>query len=76
VRLIESAQSGNSILQGFRIYYEVFGDPDALALLLLPTWQIVRSRHWKMQVPYLSRYFGVITYDSPGNGGVSAPMTH
>jgi pimeloyl-ACP methyl ester carboxylesterase/UDP:flavonoid glycosyltransferase YjiC (YdhE family) len=69
VRPIQPAHSGHLTLEGFGIYYEVFGDDSAPALLLLPTWQIVHSRHWKMQVPYLSHYFRVITYDSPGNGG-------
>src|SRR2546427_773494 len=69
MRPIQPAQSGHLTLEGFSIYYEVFGDPNAPALLPLPTWQIVHSRHWKMQVPYLSQHFRVITYDSPGNGG-------
>jgi pimeloyl-ACP methyl ester carboxylesterase len=47
--------------------YEVFGDGDP-TILLLPTWTIVHSRFWKMQVPFLSRHYRVITYDGPGNG--------
>ena len=38
---------------GVRIGYEVFGDGGP-TLLLLPTWTIVHSRFWKMQVPYLA----------------------
>lgn len=34
----------------------------------MPTWTIIHSRFWKFQVPYLSRFFRVITYDGPGNG--------
>lgn len=52
---------------GIRLGYEVFGQGDP-SILLLPTWTIVHSRFWKMQVPYLSRYYRVITYDGPGNG--------
>ena len=37
-------------------------------ILLLPTWTIIHSRFWKMQVPYLARHYRVITYDGPGNG--------
>jgi hypothetical protein len=50
-----------------RIHYEVHGtsQPD---FLLLPTWAIVDSRHWKMQVPFLARYHRVITFDPRGNG--------
>jgi pimeloyl-ACP methyl ester carboxylesterase len=52
---------------GVRLGYEVFGDGDP-TILLLPTWTIIHSRSWKMQVAYLSRRYRVITYDPPGNG--------
>lgn len=52
---------------GVRIGYEVFGSGEP-TVLLLPTWTIVHSRFWKLQVPYLSRRHRVITYDGPGNG--------
>ena len=52
---------------GVQLGYEVFGSGDR-TILLLPTWTIIHSRFWKMQVPYLSRHFRVITYDGPGNG--------
>lgn len=52
---------------GVRLGYEVFGHGDR-TVLLLPTWTIVHSRFWKMQVPYLARHFRVVTYDGPGNG--------
>ena len=51
---------------GLSIGYEVFGE--GVTLLLLPTWTIIHSRFWKLQVPYLARHFRVITYDGPGNG--------
>lgn len=52
---------------GVRLGYEVFGRGEP-TVLLMPTWTIVNSRFWKMQVPYLSRHQQVITYDGPGNG--------
>jgi len=52
---------------GVRLGYEVFGGGEP-TILLLPTWTIIHSRFWKMQVPYLSRHYRVITYDGPGNG--------
>lgn len=52
---------------GLQIGYEVFGTGDP-TILLMPTWTIIHSRFWKFQVPYLSRYYRVITYDGPGNG--------
>jgi pimeloyl-ACP methyl ester carboxylesterase len=52
---------------GHRIAYRVHsaGTP---TVVLMPTWPIVDSQHWKAQVPYLSRHFRVITYDPLGNG--------
>ncbi len=69
MRAIEPTQSGHLTLEGFQIYYETFGDPAAPPVLLLPTWHIVHSRSWKMQIAYLARSCFVITYDPPGNGG-------
>ena len=52
---------------GIPVGYEVFGSGDP-TVLLLPTWTIMHARFWKMQVPYLSRRYRVVTYDGPGNG--------
>src|SRR5205814_10083518 len=52
---------------GIRVHYEVFGSGEP-TVLLLPTWSIVHSRVWKMQVPYLSRHCRVVTFDGRGNG--------
>jgi pimeloyl-ACP methyl ester carboxylesterase/predicted glycosyltransferase len=52
---------------GVRVHYEVFGSGEP-AVLLLPTWSIVHSRAWKMQVPYLARHCRVLTFDGRGNG--------
>src|SRR2546430_14007223 len=52
---------------GMRVHYEVFGSGEP-TVLLLPTWSIVHSRAWKMQVPYLARHFRVVTFDGRGNG--------
>lgn len=52
---------------GVKIGYEVFGEGRP-TILLLPTWTIVHSRLWKMQVPYLADHFRVVTFDRPGNG--------
>lgn len=68
MRAIEPTAFGTLQLEGFTIAYETFGDPQQPAVLLLPCWQIVHSRIWKMQVPYFARSFHVITFDPPGNG--------
>ena len=52
---------------GARIFYEVY-DNDAPTILLMQTWQVVHSRHWKFMIPYLSRHYRVVTYDGVGNG--------
>jgi len=60
--------SGHIVLEGFEVGYEVSGNDSSPAVLLLPTWQIVHSRIYKMQVPYLARHFRVVSFDPPGNG--------
>ena len=59
---------------GVRVFYEVYGSGDP-TLLLLPKWSIVQSRVWKMQVPYLSRYCRVVTFDGRGNGRSDRPTS-
>ena len=59
--------SDHVVRDGVRLGYEVFGG-GAPTVLLMPTWTIIHSRFWKMQVPYLSRHYRVVTYDGPGNG--------
>jgi pimeloyl-ACP methyl ester carboxylesterase/predicted glycosyltransferase len=57
---------------GFKIFYEVYGDgPDTI--VLLPPWAIGHSRTWKGQIPYLSRHFRVVTFDPIGNGKSDRP---
>ena len=58
-----------------RIFYQVTGS-GTRDLLLLPQCQVVTySRMWKHQIPYLSRYFRVITMDPRGNGRSDRPAT-
>ncbi|HEX9376580.1 MAG TPA: alpha/beta fold hydrolase [Actinomycetota bacterium] len=57
---------------GVKVFYEVFGEGEP-TVLLLPTWSIVHSRQWKMQVPYLARHFRVVTFDGRGNGRSDRP---
>ncbi len=52
---------------GQRLFYEVYGEGEE-TIFLLPTWSIVHSRHWKMQIPYLARHFRVLVMDGLGNG--------
>src|SRR4051812_17595042 len=57
---------------GVRLRWEIYGTGEP-TVLLLPTWSIVHSRHWKMQIPYLARHCGVVTFDGRGNGRSDRP---
>ena len=57
---------------GVRVFYEVYGDGEP-TVFLLPTWSIIHSRHWKMQIPYFARHFRVLTFDGRGNGKADRP---
>ena len=58
---------------GVRVFYEVYGEGEPV-VLLLPTWEIVHSRAWKFQIPYLARYGTVVTFDPRGNGRSDRPL--
>ena len=57
---------------GVRIFYEVYGTGEP-TVLLLPTWSVIHSRHWKSQIPYLARHARVVTFDGRGNGRTDRP---
>jgi pimeloyl-ACP methyl ester carboxylesterase/predicted glycosyltransferase len=63
--------------EGVRTFYEVFGKEHTTGptVLLMPTWSIIHSRFWKMQIPYLSRHYRVLTFDGRGNGRSDRPLT-
>ena len=64
--------SGYIKRDGVRLYYEVYGSGEP-TMFLLPTWSIIHSRHWKMQIPYLARHCRVLTFDGRGNGRSDRP---
>ncbi len=57
---------------GVRVFYEVYGSGEP-TVVLLPTWSIIHSRLWKLQIPDLARRFRVITFDPRGNGRSDRP---
>jgi pimeloyl-ACP methyl ester carboxylesterase/predicted glycosyltransferase len=59
---------------GVRVFYEVYGSGEP-TVLLLPTWSIIHSRHWKAQIPYLARHARLVTFDGRGNGRSDRPAT-
>jgi pimeloyl-ACP methyl ester carboxylesterase len=60
--------------EGVCLFWERYGTGER-TIFLLPTWSIVHSRHWKAQIPYLSRHFRVLTFDGRGNGRSDRPGT-
>lgn len=65
-------RTGMARRDGVELSWAAYGSGDP-AILLLPTWSIVDSRFWKLQIPYLARHFRVVTFDGRGNGGSSRP---
>jgi pimeloyl-ACP methyl ester carboxylesterase/predicted glycosyltransferase len=60
-------QDGYVERDGVRVHWESYGSGEP-AILLMPSWSIMHSRLWKLQIAYLARHFRVITYDGRGNG--------
>ena len=67
MRARDPDREGYAESAGVRIFWEEHGR-GTHTILCVPPWSIVHSRLFKMQVPYLARYFRVITYDPRGNG--------
>jgi pimeloyl-ACP methyl ester carboxylesterase/predicted glycosyltransferase len=65
-------ESGYIKRDGVRLYYEVHGSGEP-TVFLLPTWSVIHSRQWKMQIPYLARHCRVVTFDGRGNGRSDRP---
>jgi pimeloyl-ACP methyl ester carboxylesterase/predicted glycosyltransferase len=72
MRACQPVSDGYVERDGVKIYYEVYGEGEP-TVLLLPTWSIIHSRHWKMQIPYLARHCRVLTFDGRGNGRSDRP---
>jgi len=66
-------ESGYVERDGVKVYYEVYGEGEP-TVFLLPTWSLIHSRHWKMQIPYLARHCRVLTFDGRGNGRSDRPQ--
>jgi pimeloyl-ACP methyl ester carboxylesterase/predicted glycosyltransferase len=58
--------------EGVRIFWERYGQGEP-TILFPPTWELVHSRCWKMQIPYFARHGRVVTFDPPGNGRSDRP---
>jgi pimeloyl-ACP methyl ester carboxylesterase/predicted glycosyltransferase len=67
-------ESGYVERDGVRLYWEVYGTGSP-TVFLLPTWSIIHSRHWKMQIAYLARHCRVLVMDGRGNGRSDRPTS-
>ncbi|HEV7493132.1 alpha/beta hydrolase [Baekduia sp.] len=67
-------EQGFTERDGVRVFYEVYGTGEP-TILLCPTWTLVPSRVWKMQIPYLARHHRVVVFDPRGNGKSDRPRT-
>ncbi|MET0863942.1 MAG: alpha/beta fold hydrolase, partial [Nakamurella sp.] len=75
-RAVLPSRSGSADNAGVRLAWAEYGSEhggDRPAILLLPSWQIIDSRFWKMQVGPLARHFRVISYDGRGTGRSDRP---
>ena len=66
MRACQPSHDGYVERDGVKVHYEVYGAGEP-TVLLLPTWSIIHSRHWKLQIPYLARHYRVLTFDGRGN---------
>jgi pimeloyl-ACP methyl ester carboxylesterase/predicted glycosyltransferase len=74
MRALYPIREGYVDADGVSIFWEEYGAGEE-TIVCIPAWQIVHSRLFKMQIPYLARYFRVIVYDPPGTGRSSRPST-
>ncbi len=65
-------EEGYAERDGVRVFWERYGEGEP-TILLPPTWEIVHSRSWKSQIPYLARHTRVVTFDPRGNGRSDRP---
>lgn len=72
MRACQPVAEGTVDRDGVEIHYERYGHGSP-TIMLLPTWSLLHSRCWKMQIPFLARHYQVITFDPRGNGRSGRP---
>jgi pimeloyl-ACP methyl ester carboxylesterase len=74
MRAVVADAEGSVARDGVTVRYARHGSGTP-TVVLLPTWSLVHSRHWKFQVPYLARHFTVLTFDGRGSGRSDRPAS-
>jgi len=74
MRAVAADAEGSFTRDGVTVHYARHGSGTP-TVVLLPTWSLVHSRHWKFQVPYLARHFTVLTFDGRGSGRSDRPAS-
>jgi pimeloyl-ACP methyl ester carboxylesterase len=69
---IQPVTAGDTERDGVRIHWDAYGAGET-TVVLLPTWSVMDSRHWKFQVPHLARRHRVVTFDGRGCGRSDRP---
>jgi pimeloyl-ACP methyl ester carboxylesterase/predicted glycosyltransferase len=69
---LAAVQAGHVERDGVRVGWQRHGVGER-AVLLMPTWEIVDSRIWKFQIPFLARRFTVLSFDPRGHGRSDRP---
>ncbi|HEV2216466.1 MAG TPA: alpha/beta fold hydrolase [Candidatus Dormibacteraeota bacterium] len=73
MRAMQPSRQGDTTRDGVRLHWEIYGEGEQ-TIFLLPTWSIVHSRIWKLQIPYLARHCRVLVMDGRGNGLSDRPL--
>jgi pimeloyl-ACP methyl ester carboxylesterase/predicted glycosyltransferase len=72
-RALYPAREGYIERDDVKVFFEVYGEGDR-TVLFMPTWSIIHSRVWKMQIPYFARHGRVVCFDGRGNGRSDRPV--
>ena len=70
---LSATTTGSVERAGATVAYDVYGTTGP-TILLLPTWEIVHQRAWKMQLSFLAGHYRVISYDAVGTGSSTRPL--